>query len=505
MLATAAAGVFTAPHLDYTALAPEIVLTVTIVVAMIADLMVDERQKGWVSRICGVGLLASLLPIAYMGSHGITGAPRSMFGGAYVVDTFSLVLKGLLLISGFVVLLISLDYISEGDYYEGEYAYLVLSSLLGMLVMASARDLITIFVALELLSIPGYMLAGWRKSDSKSNEAALKYYLLGVLASGVMLYGMSIIYGWTGTTVLADMAPRLAGSAGKAPIVALAIFFVICGFAFKVSAVPFHLWAPDTYQGAPTPVTAFLSVASKTAGFLALMQLTFVGFLGRDDIWKPVFWALAALTMTIGNLTALRQTNIVRMLAFSSVAQAGYILIPFAVARPDARGVGSAIQAIVVYLLSYAAMNLGAFAVVIAVSRRTKSGEISSWGGLFTYSPLLSSVMAIFLISLAGIPPMVGWYGKFEIIRSIFAGGPTGAGVVLGVILAVNSVVAFAYYGNVARVMFFTPVPEGTDTSELSVPPALQAAVGLTGFATVGMGIVPGFLSNLGKLSNLIH
>ena len=195
-----------------------------------------------------------------------------MFGGAYVVDHFALVFKGLFIATGYVVLLMSTNYVADGDYYEGEYSFLLLSSILGMVVMASARDLITIFVALEMLSLPAYMLAGWRKRDLKSNEAALKYYLLGVLSSAVMLYGMSLVFGFTGTTVLADIGSYLGQYGDHRPLITVALLMIVIGFAFKVSAVPFHFWAPDTYEGAPTPVTAFLSVACKTAGFVALMR-----------------------------------------------------------------------------------------------------------------------------------------------------------------------------------------------------------------------------------------
>ena len=206
---------------------------------------------------------------------------RSMVGGAYVVDDFSLVLKALFLVTGYVVVLMATNYVEEGDYYQGEFYFLLLCSLLGMVVMSSSRDLVTIFVALETLSIPGYLLAGWRKRDLKSNEASMKYYLLGVLASAVMLYGMSLVYGYTGTTVLAQIGQRVSGHITDQPVITVGIFFIVVGFAFKVSAVPFHFWAPDTYEGAPTPVTAFLSVASKTGGFVALVQLIYVGFLGR--------------------------------------------------------------------------------------------------------------------------------------------------------------------------------------------------------------------------------
>src|SRR5437763_794041 len=430
---------FHPPYLDYHALSPEIIVTVVLGIVLVTDLFLDRSQKWLLSNIAGFGLILAMAPILSLAlsSHDV----RSMVGGAYVVDNFALVLKALFLGVGYVVLLMATNYVEEGDYYEGEFYFLLLSSLLGMMVMSSARDLITIFVALETLSIPAYMLAGWRKRDLKSNEAALKYYLLGVLASAVMLYGMSLIYGYTGTTVLAKIGEQMHGDAADQPMVTLAIMFIIVGFAFKVSAVPFHAWAPDTYEGAPTPVTAFLSVASKTGGFVALLELIFVAFIGRSDVWGPMFWALAALTMTVGNLIALRQTNIVRLLAYSSIAQAGYILVPFAVAGSNDKALHSAFTAAVVYLLIYAAMNLGAFAVVIAVARKTQSGEIASYGGLYEYPPGLTLRTTIVLFSLAGIPPLAGTWAKLFIFRAVLDSGTTSA-VILGVIAAVNAVIA---------------------------------------------------------------
>lgn len=280
-----AASSFEAPHIDYHALAPEIVLTGALIVVLLLDLVVDETHKYRVTQFAGIGLLLSLIPVLTLSLSGISDEPRVMFGGAYVVDTFSLVLKGLFIVTTYVVLLMSQTYIEEGDYYEGEYSFLLLSSVLGMVVMSSARDLITIFVALELLSIPAYLLAGWRKRDLKSNEASLKYYLLGVLSSAVMLYGMSLLFGLTGSTLLTDISKYVSGPDGDAAIVTVGIFFIVVGFAFKVSAVPFHFWAPDAYEGSPTPVTAFLSVASKTAGFVAMIELIYVGFFGRSDVW----------------------------------------------------------------------------------------------------------------------------------------------------------------------------------------------------------------------------
>jgi NADH-quinone oxidoreductase subunit N len=491
---------FVVPDLDYHALAPELVLTGALVVLLLVDLVFEERGRWSSASLAGIGLLAALVPVLTLA---VDGDERSMFGGAYVVDDFALVLKALFLVAGFVTVLISSNYIGEGDYYEGEYYFMLLSSLLGMTVIASARDLIGLFVAFELLSIPAYLLAGWRKRDLKGNEASLKYYLLGVFATAVMLYGMSLIFGVTGSTLLSDIGQTLQGDLDASPLVTVGIVFVLVGFAFKVSAVPFHTWAPDTYEGAPTPITAFLSVASKAAGFVAMLTVVFIGFLGRDDVWSPMFWVLAALTMTVGNLIALRQTNVVRMLAYSSVAQAGYMLAPLAVAsdiepRNGHTGIEIAIGAVVTYLLIYAAMNLGAFAVVMAVARKTRSGEIRSYGGLFEYAPGLAVLMSAFLFALAGIPPLAGWLAKFVIFRTLLDAGTTSA-VVLAVLVGVNSVVALYYYASVAREMWMRPVLD-EDRTPIRIPPPIALALGLTAVATVVFGVT-GVATRFGDLA----
>jgi NADH-quinone oxidoreductase subunit N len=422
-----------------------------------------------------------------------------LFDGRYVVDDFSLVLKGLFLLAGYVIILLSSDYIREGEYYEGEYWFLMLSSLLGMVMMTSSRDLISIFIALEFLSIPAYMMAAWRKRDIKSNEAGVKYFLLGVFASAILLYGMSLLYGISNSTKLTDIAIYLGDD--LTAIRALAVVFVVFGFAFKISAVPFHSWAPDAYQGAPTPVTAFLSVASKAAGFVAMVVVVYLAFPGSKDVWQPVFWILAALTMTVGNLLALKQTNIVRMLAYSSISQGGFILMPLAVAGETPAAANDALRAVVTYLIVYAATNLGVFAVVIAVSRKTRSGEISSYGGLFSYAPGLAALMTIFMASLAGIPPLGGWIGKFASFQALISAG-TNWGYALAVIGAVNSMIAFGYYGNIMREMWMRPVPDG-DTTPVRVQPALVVALAITGIATLALGVLPGVVLHFGDLASL--
>ena len=493
---SALAPAWTSPTIDYHALAPEMILAGGIVLLVLLDLFVSDAKKWILTPVASFTVLGAFLPVLTLSlsNDGL----RSLFDDRYMVDDFSLVMKGLFLLAGYVVVLLTADHLREGDYYQGEYWFLLLTSLLGMVMMASSRDLVSIFVSLELLSIPAYMMAAWRKRDLRSNEAGIKYYLLGVFASALMLYGMSLLYGISGSTKLVDISKYMGTDLTS--VRALAVFFIVVGFAFKVSAVPFHTWAPDTYQGAPTPVTAFLSVASKAAGFVALVTVIFVGFPGSHDVWQPVFWILSALTMTVGNVLALKQTNIVRMLAYSSVAQGGFILMPLAVAGID--GVAnSALRAIVTYLLVYAATNLGVFAVVMVVARKTRSGEISSYGGLFSYAPGIATLMTMFMASLAGIPPFGGWFGKFAAFQSLVSAGTTWA-YALAIIGGINSAVAFGYYGKILREMWMKPVPDG-DTTPLTVYSSLSVALAITSVATLVLGTFPGIVLHFGDIAGL--
>ncbi|MTH91031.1 MAG: NADH-quinone oxidoreductase subunit NuoN, partial [Actinobacteria bacterium] len=410
------AAQWVAPTIDYHGLAPELVLAGGLCLVLILDLFIDDRKKWLLSAISSFTLLVAMIPVLTLALSDVQ--IRSMFDGRYVVDNFSLVMKGVFLLSGYVVVLLSSSHVEEGEYWRGEYWFLLLTSLLGMLMMTSARDLVSIFVALEFLSIPAYMLAAWRKRDAKSNEAGVKYFMLGVFASAVMLYGMSLLYGVTNSTLLVDIASKISVDGEFSAVHALAVVFVVVGFAFKVSAVPFHTWAPDTYEGAPTPITAFLSVASKAAGFVALVVLIYTAFPLAQDVWQPFIWVLSALTMTVGNVLALKQHNIVRMIAYSSISQGGFVLMPLAVAGMPGAG-ESALRSVVLYMIIYAATNLGVFAVILSVSRKTRSGEISSFGGLFSYAPALGILMTLFMASLAGIPPLGGWIAKFVAFQSL--------------------------------------------------------------------------------------
>ena len=480
MLSTIATAAWSSPTIDYHALAPEMILGAGIVVLLLLDLFLSDSRKWLLTPVASFTLLGAFIPVLTLALS--NSGTRQMFDGRYVIDDFSLVMKGMFLLSGYVVVLLAADYIREGDYYQGEFWFLMLSSLMGMVMMASSRDLISIFVALEFLSIPAYMLAAWRKRDSRSNEAGIKYYLLGVFASAIMLYGMSLLYGITNSTKLTEIGASLGSN------------------LTSIRALAFHTWAPDTYQGAPTPVTAFLSVASKAAGFVALVTVVYVGFPGSHAVWQPVFWILSAATMTLGNVMALKQTSIIRMLAYSSIAQGGFILMPLAVAGET--GVAeSALRAVVTYLIVYAATNLGVFAVVTVVARKTRSGEISSYGGLFSYAPGIATLMTIFMASLAGIPPLGGWFGKFAAFQSLVSAGTTWA-YVLAIIGGVNSVVAFGYYGSILREMWMRPVPDG-DTSPVPVKSSLAVALGITGIATLLLGVLPGIVIHFGDLAGL--
>ncbi len=486
-----------APTIDWHAIAPELVLVVGINIILGIDLFLSEAKKWMIATLTGFVMLGALIPVITL--FVIGDESRSMFGGRYVIDEYALIMKAFFLLVAYVVILLSQTELEEGGYYQGEFYVLMLCSVLGMVMMTSSRDFISIFVALELLSIPAYMLAAWNKRNPKSNEAGVKYYLLGVFASAIMLYGMSLLFGSTNSTLLTDIGAALT-EGGLSGLEVVGVVFVISGFAFKISAVPFHSWAPDTYEGAPTPVTAFLSVASKAAGFVALVSLIYLAFPNATDVYQPFIWVLAVLTMTVGNVLALRQTNIVRMLAYSSVSQGGFILMPLAFAG-ETEAAGSSLNAVVVYLLVYGFMNLGAFAIVIAVSRKTRSGEISSFGGLFGYAPGLAVLATMFFASLAGIPPLGGWFAKFNAFKAVLDAQNNWAYVIAS-IAAVNTVISAAYYMKVLRTVWMDEAPDG-DTTPIVTPAPVMAALTLTVIGTLAVGVYPRLVAGFGELQDL--
>ena len=471
-------------NVDYAALAPEIVITAAACFVLVLDLALRGRSRvlsAWVA--IGAVAVATLFVLGLVGS-----GPHITLAGFFVLDGFALVMKFFFLLTAGFVLWISIPPM-RGHRYEGEFVFLLLCSLLGAMLMGSSRDLLMLFIALELVSVPAFVMAGLRKMNPRSNEAALKFFIFGVLSAGVLVYGISLIYGVVGTTDLREMAEVPAS--GARSLLLVGIVFVIAAFGFKISAVPFHFWAPDTYEGAPTPVAAFLSVASKAAGFVGLLTILLIGFPDLAPFWGPVLGAIAIATMTVGNIVALRQRHLVRLLAYSSVAHAGYMLIPIAAIQA---GGGQAeqinrqlVRALVIYLAVYAAMNLGAFAVAIGISKQYPTLLVRDLGGLAKRAPIPAFALAAFLISLGGIPPFAGWFAKFAVFTSAIEAGST-LGVVLAVSMVVNSVISLYYYIGVVRVML---LQEPEDDAVVSFPPAITIAVAVAALGVIVLGVYP--------------
>src|SRR3990170_3479712 len=481
---------------DIGAILPEMILAGTIVLVLIVDAFLSPRRKWLAMPISLIGVVAALIATLTL-----IGETRVTFGGAYVVDDFALLFKTFFLSVALIVLMISFRYFREGRFYQGEFYFLLLTSFLGCVMMPSSRDLLMLFISLEMVSAPGFLIAAFRKSDPRSNEAGIKFFLIGVLSTAVMLYGMSLIYGVTGTLNLVEIGRALSGvlGEGRESLVLTAILFIVTGFAFKVSAVPFQFWAPDTYEGAPVPVAAFLATASKAAGFAGLLQVMFVAFPNQHEFWAPIFAALSIATMTIGNFIALQQRQVVRLLAYSSIAQAGYMLLPFALVSADAGLNQDAFAAAVTYILIYAIMTLGAFAVVIAMTRESRGLLIADFAGLGRRAPVLAVAITVFMVSLAGIPPTGGFWAKFLVFKVAIEHG--GIGTVLAVVMLVNSVISLVYYLAVPKQMLFV---EPEFDRPVRSPVLVTAVTVLATVAIVAVGAWPELLAHFPPLSTLV-
>ena len=485
--------------IDYGAVGPVLAVAVAAVVVLVADLFVTKRRTEVACALSLAGVAVGLGWTAWLATEPV----RKTFcfpGGrcSYVADDYTIYFQLLFLAAIFVVLLLSRATVSTDGMPAGEFHFLLLSSGAGMLTLAASRDLITLLISLEVVSLPAFVLVGLRCADPRGIEAALKFFLFSVVATGLTAYGMSLLYGVTGSVQVDAISDALAGvhahGGAKASLAAVAVVLVIAGFAFKVSAVPFHFWAPDTYQGAPVPIAAFLSTASKAAGFAGLLVLLLEAFVRYADVWGPVLAVLAALSMTVGNVVALRQWHLVRLLAWSTVAQAGYMLVPLGVAA-SAGGrspseLRSAGEATLVYLGIYVAMNLGAFACAVLLTRERPRGAIDDLRGLVRRAPLLAVAFALFLTALAGLPPGVaGLFAKVAVLREAVHGHV----VWLAVIAAVNAVIGLAYYLRVAALLFAT---DGETAAEPAVQQArwLSLAGGglvLSLAATVALSVYP--------------
>ncbi len=480
---------------DWLAIAPPLIVALLAIALLVADLAVPGRREALAPGALA-GLLAAAVPVVVVASTGerstfclrVSDAPAC----SYVADRETLVLQGALLAGTAVVALLSARTVERDRLPAGEYWFLLLSSASGALALVAARDLLTLVVALEVVSLPAFALVGIRRHDARSSEAALKIFLVSVVSTALTLYGITLLYGATGQVHLAGLAAAVRDSDGSA-VLATGVVLAVAGFAFKVAAVPFHAWAPETYAGAPLPVAAYLSVVSKAAGLVGVVLLLAYGVPGMAGTWAPIVGVAAALTMTVGNVAALRERRAVRLLAWSSIAQSGYMLAPLAAAERD---VATAQRATLTYLLAYVVMNLGAFAAVSLVSRSGPAGHLDDYRGLARRDPRTAAALAFALVSLAGLPPgLLGLFAKVV----VFAPPVTGGAGWLAVVMAVNVVVGLAYYlGWAARLLADPAAPSGALPSAeeragaRARPWGDGLAVGLTFAAGVVLSLAPG-------------
>jgi NADH-quinone oxidoreductase subunit N len=458
---------------DFWFLLPEIVLATGALVLLVADVLTPPGRDGWLAWLALAVLGATGLALVPM-----AGATTTVARGLMAVDGFGLFFKALFLLSAALTVLLSRRYLEIERVGAGAYHFLVLTATLGMMVMAAGIDLVTLFIGLETMAVSFYILAGYLKPNRRSNEAAIKYFVLGAFSLGILLYGMSMLYALGGSTQLRDLAIALA-STDRSLALTLGMLLVAAGMGFKIAAVPFHTWAPDVYEGAPTPITAFLSVGSKAASFAMLLRLLFEGVPAIRPDWQQVFYMLAVLTMTVGNIAALTQSNVKRLLAYSSIAHAGYMLIGIVAATP--RGV----TATLIYLLVYAFMQMGAFGIVVRLRRHDVIGdELKDLSGLFFRSPWSAVAMLVFLLSLGGIPPTAGFMGKLWIFGAAIEAGY----VWLAVIGVVNSAISLYYY---IRIVVFMWMKEEVAAVPLVPAPALAVALGIAVAGTIVLGVFP--------------
>jgi NADH-quinone oxidoreductase subunit N len=460
------------PDLQLGYLLPEIILALGATLVLLLEPWASRRQSH-LPAVLGL-LLVALAAVAMRGSSGVTGGDGT---GMLAIDGLTQFFRGLVLGVTAIVLLMAPDYARRFRIASAEFYALILFAATGAMLMASAENLVVLFLGLEVHSISLYILAGARHDQRVSEESALKYLLLGAFASAFLLYGIALLYGATGSTALGDIAVALE-SGGRLPdsVLVAGIALVIVGLGFKIAAVPFHMWTPDVYEGAPTVITAFMTVIPKAGAFAALLRLFLVGLMPAIDSWQPVWTVLAVLTMTVGNVLALNQEGIKRLLAYSSIAHAGYLLVGLV------PGTAHGGAGILYYLVAYALMNLGAFAVVVIFERRDRAMGVGDYAGLAARRPLLAGALALFMFSLAGIPPTAGFMGKLYIFKAAVEAGHVG----LAIIAVLNSVVAVYYYLRVV-VAVYVHVP---DESPAASAPAAEAggAGALAAEARTGLG-----------------
>ena len=434
-------------QLNAGAIAPELAVLLALAGCLLVDLAGERTASRWVPPICYAGLGAALVLLALQWN----GSLETSFLGSFLADNLAVAFRSVVAASTLITLLLSWRYVERSGTPLGEYAAILLAATLGAMFLCGATDLVSIFISLETLSVASYLLSGYMKRDARSSEAALKYLLVGSAAAAVFLYGASLLYGLSGGTDLASIALALRTAAS--PITALSLVFVLATVAFKIAAVPFHQWTPDVYEGSPTPVVAFLSVGSKAAGFALALRILVGCFESFDSQWKFLFTVLAVLSMVLGNVVALAQTSMKRMLAYSSIGQAGFVMIGLVCGTEDG------FAAMVLYMAAYLFMNLGAFACIILFSLRTGSDRIADYAGLYQKDPLITLGLSLCLLSLGGIPPMLGFFGKIY----LFFAGWADHQYLLVVVGLITSVVSIYYYISVIKMMVVKEPQEASD------------------------------------------
>ncbi len=479
-----------APTVNFIAVLPEAVLSLFAMALLLLNVFIPSpsEQKGYLGYLSFIGIAVTFFFVVV--GWGLPADLQSGFGGAVMQDRFALFFKGIFLAGAALTVLITDQYMHREGCNHGELYPLVLLATAGMMLMAAGNDLMTIFLGLELLSISLYVLAGFNRANIKSNEAGLKYLLLGAFATSFLLYGMALTYGATGSTKVDRIAAAIGqhGAANDNPLLIFGMLLMAVGFSFKIAAVPFHMWTPDVYEGAPTPMTAFMATGPKAAGFAAFLRVFTIAFPALKPDWTPLIWGLAVITMTTGNLIGLYQNNIKRMLAYSSIAHAGYALVGFAAGNSE----GTA--GILFYMLVYVFMNIGAFTVVILVGKQgERNVKVDDYAGLAYKHPLLAACMAIFLFSLAGLPPTAGFIGKFYLFSSAIKGGF----IWLAVIGVLNSVLSVYYYLRVIIFMYMKEPKAEFDWLAITPPVILSLT-----FAVIGVlapGVVPSYILGLAQ------
>lgn len=484
--------------INLSAVVPEMILTLFALAILLMQSFGNGRFKDYYGLVCLIGVLAAITLVMTRPSSFDLRSVEYSFSGMWVVDNFARFFKLIFLVGTGLTILISIKYIENEAIQYGEYFALVLFATIGMMIMASGAELITIFMGLELLSMSLYVLAGYTRTRMISNESALKYFLLGSFATCFLLYGIALIYGSTGTTEIKAISKSIATAGLQGPTLVVGMALLVIGFGFKTASVPFHMWTPDVYEGAPAPITAFMSAGPKAAAFAAFVRIFMEALPSLQGQWTVLIWIMAVLTMSVGNVIALVQDNIKRMLAYSSIAHAGYVLVAFL----SAGELG--ITSILYYMLAYTFMNIGAFAIITVLAGKGEERvRLEDYRGLGFKHPFAAIAMSLFLFSLAGIPPTGGFMGKFYIFSAAIREGYIG----LAIIGVINSVVSVYYYLRVTVAMYMQDAittTEGEGTAALIFSPALVLAILISAYGVLSLGLFPSTYVGLVKQSFLV-